>query len=132
MTPSDQSLPHDADAASEVFLRAGQQVSITRKGQILRDANPSLERIMGWPNGRLVFRDEPLIDLVTDFNRYHRQQLTIADPELAGHRVNGTFDAYDKLSLIQFLERYEGVRVITAPDGSQQLTKAEASRNNPP
>jgi transmembrane sensor len=122
----------EAGATTEIVLSTGEQLAVTQKGHVLRDTGPSLERVMAWPNGRLVFRDEPLIDLVTDFNRYHRRPLQIADPALAGHRVNGTFDAYDRLSLIQFLERYEGVRVTTAPDGTQQLMRAEASRNTPP
>jgi transmembrane sensor len=123
--------PSESRPAPNVVLSTGQQVSVTRTGHLVRDAGPPLERVMAWPNGRLVFRDEPLIDLVTDFNRYHKRPLRIADPALAGHRVNGTFDAYDRLSLIQFLERYEGVRVTNAPDGSQQLTRADATRNKP-
>jgi transmembrane sensor len=114
----------------QLVLRTGEQAMVNPRGQILRDKGPPLERVMAWPNGRLVFRDEPLIDLVTDFNRYHHLPLHIADPELAAHRVNGAFDAYDRSSLIQFLERYEGVRLITAPDGSQWLTRAESSRKS--
>lgn len=120
------------DAQAAVVLTTGQQVAVTSAGRLVRDANLSLERVMAWPNGRLVFRDEPLIDLVTEFNRYNQRPLRIADPQLAGHRVNGTFDAYDRQSLIQFLERYEGVRVTNAPDGSQLLTRAEALPNKPP
>lgn len=112
----------------QLVLRRGEHATVTPRGQIVRDKGPTIEQVMAWPNGRLVFREEPLVDLVTEFNRYHRSPLRIGDAELAAHRVNGTFDAYDRSSLIQFLERYEGVRVVTAPDGSQWLIRAEPSR----
>jgi transmembrane sensor len=114
----------------QLVLRTGEQAMVTQLGRVVRDNVSRIDRVMAWPNGQLAFRDEPLIDLVTDFNRYHRLPLRISDPELAAHRVSGTFDAYDRLSLIQFLERYEGVRVLTAPDGSQLLTRAETSQKN--
>jgi transmembrane sensor len=114
----------------QLVLRTGEQVAVTPRGLILRDSGPPMERVIAWPNGRLVFRDEPLIDLVTDFNRYHRLPLRIVDPDLAEHRVNGTFDAYDRSSLLEFLERYEGVQVEDAPDGSQLLSRAPPSTNS--
>jgi len=119
-----------SDYMKPLVLRTGEQAAFTPRGRTAHGNVPSIERVMAWPNGRLVFRDEPLADLVTDFNRYHRLPLIVADPELAGHRVNGTFDAYDRSSLIQFLERYEGVRVVNAPDGSQLLSRAVPSRKS--
>jgi transmembrane sensor len=114
----------------EVVLQANEGITVTPAGDLERSAGASLERVRGWPNGRLVFREEPLADLVRDFNRYHKRPLRIADAELAGHRVSGTFDAYDRSSLLQFLERYEGVRVTYEADGSQLLSRADASRKS--
>lgn len=130
MTAPRGSQPQKPGVFVQLVLRTGEQATVNPFGQVLRNQGPSFERVMAWPNGHLVFRDEPLIDLITDFNRYHRLQLRIADPELAGHRVNGTFEAYDRSSLIEFLERYEGVRVITAPDGTQLLTRADPSQKS--
>lgn len=122
----------DGNALSRVILHTGQQAAITMRGEILRNSGPPLERVMGWPDRRLVFRDETLIDLVTEFNRYHRQPIRIADPRLAGHRINGTFDAFDRTSLLQYLQRYEGVNVKSASDGSQLLLRAEPARRTQP
>jgi transmembrane sensor len=104
-------------------LYAGQRAAVSRTGTILRDAGPSIERVSAWTRRQLVFRDEPLSDLVAEFNRYHNKALRIEDPGLAGFRVSGTFDAYDLRSLMQYLENYQGVHAHQAPDGTEVLTR---------
>jgi transmembrane sensor len=104
-------------------LSAGERAAISRTGTILRDAGPSIERVSAWTRRQLVFRDEPLSDLVAEFNRYHAKALRIEDPGLAGFRVSGTFDAYDMRSLMQYLENYQGVHAHPAPDGTEVLTR---------
>jgi transmembrane sensor len=107
----------------ELDLFVGQRAAVSPTGRITFGAGPSLERVKGWVDGRLVFRNETLADLVAEFNRYHTHPLRIADPMLAGVRVSGTFAADDVPSLELFLERYEGVEVRTAPDGSALLER---------
>lgn len=104
-------------------LFAGQRAAVSRTGTILRDAGPSIERVSAWTRRQLVFRDEPLSELVAEFNRYHDKALRIEDPGLAGFRVSGTFDAYDIRSLMQYLENYQGVHSHLAPDGTKVLTR---------
>ncbi len=109
------SRPHELD------LFMGQRAAITPVGRIEPGAGPSLERVEAWTEGRLVFRNEALADLVAEFNRYHAHPLRIVDPGIAGIRVSGTFAADDLVSFEQFLERFEGVEIRTAPDGSEML-----------
>jgi transmembrane sensor len=104
-------------------LFTGERAAISQRGAIQRNTGPSLERVSAWTRRQLVFRDEPLSDLVAEFNRYHSKQLRIADPGLAGFRVSGTFDAYDLRSLMQYLEEYQGVHAHPSPDGAEILTR---------
>jgi transmembrane sensor len=112
----------------KLVLHSGEQIMAMSHGSVVRDAGPSLERAMAWPERRLFFKDEPLVDLITEFNRYHDVSLRVADPEVAVLRVSGTFDAYDRASLIEFLRRFEGVDVVTAPDGTQTLTRLDVRK----
>lgn len=104
-------------------LYQGERAAVSERGSILRNAGPSIERVSAWTRRQLVFRDEPLSDLVAEFNRYHDKKLRIADPGLAGFRVSGTFDAYDLPSLMQYLEEYQGVHARLEADGSETLTR---------
>src|SRR5262249_44619804 len=48
-----------------------------------------------WTNGRLMFQAEKLSDVVDDFNRYNLRKLRVTDPDIAGMRIGGTFQATD-------------------------------------
>lgn len=106
-----------ADAPERVELRTGQKVSVTPQGQIVPNGGPPIERIMGWPEHRLVFRDETVSDLVDEFNRYHDTEIRIADPQIGKYTVSGTFNAYDRESLLDYLEQFQGVQVEQSRDG---------------
>ena len=108
-----------------IQLAAGEQAAVTPEGEILANAGPPLERIRAWTERRLIFREERLSDVVAEFNRYHKQQLRIADPSLADHRISGTFAIQDVASLLQFLERYEHVEIEETRDGRMLRRRAE-------
>ncbi len=113
-----------AQGAGDVLeLTAGEHAAITQQGSILPNEGPSVESSLAWSERRLVFRDQPLADVVADFNRYHEASLRIDDPGLAAIRISGSFYAGDPQSLVEFLERYERVRITTDAAGDQILTR---------
>lgn len=104
-------------------LDAGEQAAVTRQGSILPHVGPSVESALAWSERRLVFRDELLGEVVAEFNRYHERSIRIDDPALAAIRISGSFYAGDPQSLVQFLERYERVRIIEDSGGDQILMR---------
>lgn len=54
-----------------------------------------IESRLAWTGGRLQFRGETLASAITEFNRYNRRQLQLADPALGELRVGGNFAATD-------------------------------------
>jgi transmembrane sensor len=112
-------------SATRLVLASGERAAVTQEGKILPDAGPPLERVVGWTDRRLVFREETLATLIAEVNRYHEKPIRIVDPEIAGLRISGTFAAYDLPSLIEYLERYRGVKSNPAPDGGVELSSAE-------
>ena len=76
-----------------------------------------LERRFAWTAGQIQLRGETLEEAVSEFNRYNRRQLRLADARLADLRVGGTFSATDPDSFAAALASTFGVRVDTAqPD----------------
>ena len=112
-------------SALHLVLGSGEQAAVTPEGKILPDVGPPIERVVGWTDRRLVFREETLATLIAEVNRYHAHPIRIVDPEIAGLRISGTFAAYDLPSLIQYLERYRGVRSQPSVDGGMELYKAQ-------
>ncbi|WP_343685630.1 DUF4880 domain-containing protein [Asticcacaulis sp.] len=67
-----------------------------------------------WREGRLVFSDQPLSDVVADFNRYSIEQFIITDPKLGELRLSGSF-RYDGVEdFPQALESVLGLSVEPA------------------
>lgn len=76
--------------ATEV-LEPGEKLSAPA-GVAVEIAATDVERGTSWTRGQLIFRDDPLVDAITEINRYSAVQLVIADPRVAAIRVSGVFD----------------------------------------
>lgn len=72
---------------------------------------PEVRRALAWQERRLEFDAVPLAEVVREFNRYNRTQLTIAEETLATKRFSGTFRADGYESLVRLLEEDFGVSV---------------------
>jgi transmembrane sensor len=48
-----------------------------------------------WTNGRLMFQAEKLSDVVDELNRYNLRKLRVTDPDIAGIRIGGMYQATD-------------------------------------
>ncbi|MCL8000076.1 FecR family protein [Brucella sp. 21LCYQ03] len=69
-----------------------------------------------WRNGRLIFEDQPLGYVIEDIARHLPGRVMIADSELAGRRISGTFDlSAPSTALDDFIKAFDlkAVRVGT-------------------
>lgn len=87
-----------------VTLAPGQQLTIRgAKETLARKAD--LVAATGWTEGRLVFRQKPLEEVVNELNRYSTQKLKLAnDPALRAMKVNGVFNTGRTSSFVNALE----------------------------
>ncbi len=106
-------------------LQPLQQLSYDREGRIGRVDAIARDEAEGWTQGRLVFRDQRLADLVAEFNRYSRNRLVLADPALEDIRISGVFDARDQAGLIEALRRGWQLQARRGDDGTITLYRAE-------
>jgi transmembrane sensor len=97
-----------------ISLNAGQELvaSADVKPNIVT-ADPQVAR--AWEAGRLLFRDEPLVDAVARVNRYTTHPIQI-DPALASIRVSGVFNAGDISSFVSAVTSYFAVQAATTRD----------------
>jgi len=109
-----------------VRLAAGERAEVTGRG-IRTNEGPSIESVAAWTERRLVFRDQPLGEVIREFNRFRTHALVLDDPDLAALRINGVFDPDDPDSLLTYLGLYESVQVDRRSDGSQHLFQGAAA-----
>lgn len=70
----------------------------------------NLEELTSWREGRLIFENRPLGQVVEEMNRYSRRKVRIADPALAARPLSGRFKSGDMAGFVAALEAYGLVR----------------------
>lgn len=99
-------------------LTAGQRVILSQaalvaaaKAVVAPVTREEITRALAWQQPQLNFTDEPLENIVAEFNRYSHHKLVVADARLAAQRFGGKFPADDCDSLVRMLEENFDVRV---------------------
>ncbi len=64
---------------------------------------PQARAILSWQSPRLFFVETPLAEVIEQFNRHNRVQLSLADPDLAGLPVGGRFGAENVEAFVRLL-----------------------------
>lgn len=109
----------EPEASPRWTLIAGEQVTVPAAGSAapVRAVDPV--RALAWTQGRLVFENETLGEIIAQFNRYNHVQLSISDPQLASRRVSGVFEATDPETLLAFIQAGSHVRITH--EGAQRI-----------
>jgi transmembrane sensor len=108
--------PKARASGEEIFLVAGQQVTVPDSGAVAPVRAVDTTRALAWAQGQLVFENDTLADVVQEFNRYNRMQLSITDAELAARKVSGVFEATDSETLLAFIRQSGSEVNITRTD----------------
>lgn len=115
--------PAKAVATDRAFvLRPGQRLEIPREGAAqLRTVDPA--EAFGWRAGRLVYRGEPLSNVVADLNRQYVAQIEISDPALGRMPITGVIVLDDQDAVMQRLSLMLPVRSVPSERGLLLLRK---------
>jgi transmembrane sensor len=121
------SVPRFLPELTEISLGANQQVTVPAVGAVGVVHKVDSQRELAWADGRLVFDNESVAQVVRRFNHFNRVQLKVSAPELASRSVTAVFDANDPQAFIVFLESVTDVR-ITHPAPNEILIAPEGPR----
>lgn len=100
----------------KVSLTGGQRLKLSLTELYRLEDRPAAE-IATWREGRRVFRDSPLAELVADLNRYSEKPVVIADTRLSAMRVTGSFDNFaDVPAVLETIELSLPARVTQTPE----------------
>ena len=109
--------PQAEDTNARSFtLNPGQRLAVDRSGAAqLAAVDP--QETFSWRSGRLVYRDQPLGDVVADLNRQFTDQIEIADPDLAKIPITGVIVLDDAHSVADRLALMLPVRSVPSERG---------------
>lgn len=118
-----------ATSAMSASPPAPKQIAELVPGQRLvarADAAPEVvemnaEEATSWREGRLIFRGEPIGDVIEEMNRYSAQKLKLSDdPRLNEMRVSGVFNTGRASTFVDALERMHPLEAERS--GANELT----------
>jgi transmembrane sensor len=104
-----------AASGRPVSVDAGEQIRIGAAAVLESPTKAALKQNESWRSGRIVFEDQPLSQVVEQFNRYAKVPIEVSDVALQSVRIGGTFDALDIDSFCAFLQRIDGVVITRTP-----------------
>ena len=112
---------------TEISLGANQQIIVPPAGPMGGVRKVDSRRELAWAQGRLIFDNDSVAEVVRRFNRFNRMQMKVLDPTLATRPVSAVFDARDPEAFIIFLESVANVR-ITRASADEILITSEGPR----
>lgn len=98
------------------ILRPGQRLAIEGASAArLSTIEPAVA--FSWRTGRVVYRDEPLSNVVADLNRQFAKPILIADPELGQTPISGVLVMDSQSDVVGRLALMLPITAITSPEG---------------
>ncbi|HVX90653.1 MAG TPA: hypothetical protein VHC20_03375, partial [Candidatus Paceibacterota bacterium] len=70
----------------------------------------SAPRLLSWMEGKLMFDGASLAEVVSEFNRYNREQIFIEDESFAEFRIGGSYTATNPMGFAKALRGTFGIR----------------------
>jgi transmembrane sensor len=100
---SKRSLPTQTGAAVQL-LAAGQGTELSNRGELSKPVAVDTKKTEAWRQRRLVFENDSLADIASDFNRYNAHiKIFVLDDGARDQQFSGTFDADDPEAITQAL-----------------------------
>jgi transmembrane sensor len=106
------------DAAGRVFrLHPGQRLDAAQGASAVQLSLADPQAVESWRTGRLIYRDQPLGDVVADLNQQFREPIILEDAALAQVRVSGVLVLDDQAAVIRRLALLAPIKALPSPRG---------------
>lgn len=104
------------------LLTPGQRLEVASSGrEQLVVVDP--QEAFSWRAGRLIYRGEPLSEVVADLNRQYVEQIEISDPELGKMPITGVIVLDDQPAVVARLSLMLPIRSVPSDRGLLLLRK---------
>jgi transmembrane sensor len=117
-------------STDSLLLRPRSLGTVSVDGALRERRNVSVENYVAWLDGRLVFADAPLSDVLETLSRWRAMEYRIADPRIADRRFSGTFSGEPLREILDLVALTTNVRferqgeMLVARDDSTRSTRS--------
>lgn len=111
----------DLSEARFVSLTAGLGTQIDAQGKVATPYAIDADALTAWRNGKLVFNNASLNEVVEEVSRYRAKPLRVGSPAVGNLRLTSVFRSDNPEALLKALPNILPVAVRTLEDGSQEI-----------
>jgi len=106
------------DAPGKAYrLHPGQRLEHVDGGAVTRVAAAEPGEVLGWRSGRLVYRQQPLSEVVADLNQQFATQIQVDDPTLAATPISGVLVLDNQDAVIRRLALLVPISAVRSGQG---------------
>lgn len=109
--------PAEGAAGRAYRLHPGQRLDHQEGAVVARVAPAEAEEVLGWRKGRLVYREQPLSEVVADLNQQFAAPIRIEDPTLAATPISGVLVLDSQSAVIERLALLVPIRAVRSDAG---------------
>lgn len=107
----------DEKRATPIRLTVGQGLSHREDRDESAHVDPvAIDEVTGWRQGRLIYRDRPLSEIVADLNRLFPKPVKLADARAGDLRLSGVLIVDEQDAMVARLSQLLPVRTTTTKD----------------
>lgn len=99
--------------AEEIDLKPLQQILLNKKDGVIQKKNIDTDKFTSWKDGKLIFRDDPLSEIVTRLNRWYDADIKIVDPDhkLKDYTFTMTVQQETIEQVLEYLTQASGLKL---------------------
>lgn len=109
--------PAEGAAGRAFRLHPGQRLDHVEGGPDVKLSAVDPAQVASWKTGRLIFRDQPLADVVADLNQQFSNPIVLEDAALGATRVSGVLVLDDRAAVIRRLALLAPIKALPSRDG---------------
>jgi transmembrane sensor len=110
-------LPADGSMGRSYRLHPGQKLDHREGDTAVTVAAANSDEVLGWRSGRLVYRGQPLAEVVADLNQQFSTPISIEDRDLAATPISGVLVLDDQAAVIRRLALLVPIRAVPSGAG---------------
>jgi transmembrane sensor len=109
--------PSEGAAGRTFRLHPGQRLDHVEGAASVQVSAADPQQVSSWKSGRLIYRDQPLGDVVADLNQQFPRPILLDDRALAQTRVSGVLVLDDQAAVIRRLALLAPIKALPSADG---------------
>lgn len=108
----------NAQGSGQAFrLHPGQRLEHEEGAALAHVVAAAPDQALGWRSGRLVYRDQPLSQVVADLNAEFAKPIRVADPALAATPISGVLILDDEDAVVRRLALLVSAQAVPSAEG---------------